>query len=890
MLPITVCEDTKSIEQVLSLTDEEYAKYVDVLAKCKEAYLALDTLDDELLELVEAQPDVVERICRINLIAFEKFSDEHLRVYFLAYNFNTWLNAALCKRNGLAAKAIFADGINYCRKNKQYAAGKSISQNIFRLWTQAMMPCDEALYFLMQVKEFYEELGKHGDCVEVLCAAALHFADTAAYQSAYRAIHDAQQIVIKKKILNYQASVLETQGMVALSEGDLDCADTEFEKCWKICAQIGETPSFQLRANVALVKMRKKNYAIARDIYEQLLTDDLTEKDENMSQHIRINLLVCCRELSDLKSINTLSQQIESELKKCDLESRIEGKLVLSKTYVATKDLPRAGRHLKEACLLIQERIDNYQRLHYRRGVREHYVGRIKSLLTEIEPSGSNENVLPALLLCSSNAILDWLAALQWCDRVCKSEIIPQETKSELNNKLEELIRFGTPFLYGPREKYDDPFEFASTKAVEQMGEAVAKAADYSRPWREFNDVTASICNDFGLNSPFGQASIVKCVESVKTRLDSGSAFLFTFICEKGCEFIFVYNGQYLHETIDIDSVIKFGEALQKYQQDGRGHKKEFCTQLNNLEEAITPLMGKIIAILECNNSSALIIVPDMLTEGMPILPAIIANDKIRRRIKEGKFEFLTCPSIWEEQMDGLIEGQSIFLSNSEERLELTESEYALVRNAFPPDSSSSQDLNSAKLDFSKPPVSLAQHLHLATHSVPANIFSDPNFISTSPDSKNNSVWLESVQRESHKLQCKLVILDGCNTGTTSNRNYYKKFITNEKVGLSSAFLLNRRTVVIATQWNEPEIVSFTFSSLFYQHLKNHKHGAKAYIMAIADLFELDVEATIKVFQRILNENIRENRCKLIASAQSQHPFRSAYCLGMFQCHSLLFK
>ncbi len=78
---------------------------------------------------------------------------------------------------------------------------------------------------------------------------------------------------------------------------------------------------------------------------------------------------------------------------------------------------------------------------------------------------------------------------------------------------------------------------------------------------------------------------------------------------------------------------------------------------------------------------------------------------------------------------------------------------------------------------------------------------------STSTETSKKGLWLESVQRESFELNLDLVVLNGCNTGATANRNYFKGFSTNERTGLSSAFLLNRHCTVIGTQWNEPEIV-----------------------------------------------------------------------------------
>ena len=881
-------DNIKSSEEVLLLSDREYSDYLIKLAGKEEVYRVLDELDDLLLEIVEHRPEEVERICKINSVAFETLPDAEVRLRLIGYNFNTRVIAAIYRKNPSNAKQFFKAGIEFCRKHKHYEAGKSISQNIFGLWKLDVMASDESLYFLMLIRDFYEQLGKHEDCIEVLCAAALHFGDTGAFQSAYRAIHDAQQIAAAQKSLSSQVRILETQGMVALTEGDLNCANDEFEKCFKICAHLGQTPSSQLRANAALVKMRRGEYGEARSLYEELLKNSLADGDESHIQQIRINLLVCCRELSDSLAIQTLCQQIEADLEKCDLESRIEARLVLAKTGLATGDLTRTATQLSGACFSIQDRIDNYQRLHYRRGIREHYVGRVKTLLAEVDTSGDAEAVLPILLFCNSNAILDWLAVLRWCDIILESKAIPKETQIELKNQMEELIRFGTPFLYGPREKYDDPFEFASDKAAQQMGAEVAKAADYSRPWREFNDLTARICKEYEHPLPFEEASLAKIVERIKARLAAGSTFLFTYVCASGCEFFFVYGERYLRHVIPLDSLMRFSEALRAYQQNGSAYRNEFWKRLDELEGTIAPVMQSVVTALEKSDSVALVLMSDMFTESLPILPSILANEKIRARMKDGQFVYLTSPALWDEKGNCQAEAPSVFLSNSKEELEYSDSECALVKSAFPPGCCSAHDLNSADLDFAKAPFSSAKHLHLATHSVPANLFTDPIFVSTSPDIQKKSVWLESVQRESHNLQFKLVFLDGCNTGTTSNWNYYKKFMTNEKVGFSSVFLLNRRCIVVATQWNELEIASFVFSSLFYRHLKDNKNSLRAFAMAMSDLYELDIQGAVVVFQGILNDSLRENRSNAIAKSTSPYPFRSSYFLGMFQCHSLL--
>jgi antirestriction protein len=207
-----MCKPTKTVDEILSLSDEDYTIYVGNLLK-EDALYKMDELDDELLKTVDKRPVDVERICRINSVVFAKLDKNDVSTLLLAYNFNTLMIAAICQNNISESKSIFLEGIGLCRDNKYYEAGKSLSQNVFRLFTSGQMAHDEAPYFLTKITEFYNALEKHKDTMEALCAAALYFADASAFQSAYRAIHDAQQIALAHKMLHPQIQILETQGM-----------------------------------------------------------------------------------------------------------------------------------------------------------------------------------------------------------------------------------------------------------------------------------------------------------------------------------------------------------------------------------------------------------------------------------------------------------------------------------------------------------------------------------------------------------------------------------------------------------------------------------------------------------------------------------------------------
>jgi hypothetical protein len=105
---------------------------------------------------------------------------------------------------------------------------------------------------------------------------------------------------------------------------------------------------------------------------------------------------------------------------------------------------------------------------------------------------------------------------------------------------------------------------------------------------------------------------------------------------------------------------------------------------------------------------------------------------------------------------------------------------------------------------------------------------------------------------------------------------------------LSSAFLLNRHCTVIGTQWNEPEIVSYIFTALFYKRLQKQPSAVNTFILSVVDLYELTKNATIELLMAIEDSTIRDQKINLIERTNTDFPFRSVYTLGMFQCYSLI--
>lgn len=875
------------IDRVLSLSSDELTDYLRDLLSSEDAVWQFDDFDDALLKTVEERPEEVDRICTQIAALIAEMPDGEAKLFCKSYGYNTAMAAAFFRQQPSRVDAIFSEGLAYCKEHALYEAGKSLIGNMIHMRKSASLPADEMLSLLRISKDFYVTLGRHKDAVETLCDAATQFADVRAFQSAYRAINDAQEIVAANDLPREQVRILETNGMVALMEGDLSCAAGEFKKCLGLLDHLGEPASFELRSNDALVKLRSERYESAAAKFQSLLEDFPTAEHEAHRRQILVNMLVCRRETGDEDASMKLVEQIDSILSEIGTEQRIEAQLVVAKTFVRFEKASLAVVRLQDACFQIQRLIDPIQRLHYRRGVRENYLGRIRAFLGDLPESGKAADILPMLALCSSNSLLDWFSALQWCDEVDLNANIPEPLKAELRACVEELVRFGTPFLYGFREKYDDPFDMPEDAMQEKVGAEMANAIDHSGPWRRLNATTDKIRRLAGLASPFDAAKLEAVIERLRLRLKTGSAFLFSLVIKEGCGLFLMSGDDFRRLEIPLERLKGSAYAIHQYQRNTIS-RREFRSKLRNFETDNRDALSAITAVIENDQISELVVVSDYLTENITLLPAIMASDKIRARIRDRKFVYRACSALWTEPLHPLEMGPCVFIHNSDQDLELAQSEIAMVRRATSGRAFIAVDLNLDNLDFAERPLSEANILHLSTHSVPADSFTDPMFVSTATRQDENSLWLESIQREARRLKVNFAFLNGCNTGTSINWNYFKKFSTNEQVGIASAILLNRRSVVVASHWNVVEMAAYAFSYLLHERLKNEPNPTVAFITALADLYDLSRARALEIFNAIEDEDARRKRVEALTDTPVEFPFRDPYFLGMFQLHSLL--
>jgi CHAT domain-containing protein len=94
--------------------------------------------------------------------------------------------------------------------------------------------------------------------------------------------------------------------------------------------------------------------------------------------------------------------------------------------------------------------------------------------------------------------------------------------------------------------------------------------------------------------------------------------------------------------------------------------------------------------------------------------------------------------------------------------------------------------------------------------------------------------------------------------------------------------------VVVATQWNVPDVFGYIFTALFYERLNSRVPATQAFGKSLVDMYELTKERAAELLQEIEDETTKERLSGALRASAEAFPLRNPYFLGMFQCYSLL--
>jgi hypothetical protein len=862
---------------------DKYKKVLEKYVKKKEPYSLFDELDDFLLNLSKTKPDLTEKISYINLKIYKKYKKKNLH----GYTFNTLLGALLTQNKISDFVQIFEKGLKYSIDNDLYHVGLSLVGNVKNAFNPNELKQDECIAILRKVVDFHLNFKKPKDAIGAMCDAAYFFCSFEAFQPAYRVLSDAQEIALKNELLEEQARIFDVQATVAFYENDFKYAIAHYEKSISLFIHLNKAIPEYVYSNLATAKLNISDFSGAKEIYNEILKQKATQKHQ-IENVILINLSICQRETGEIQAAVENIQQVINNLDvNSDLEVSIEAYLVATKLFIKIGEFEKAQNYLYESILFIDKNIASINRLHYRRAIRDKYCARIKALLHDIPKDFFNNKSLAILAFLKCNTYTDWVALLDWCDDCFNDTSFPNLLRIELKENLESVIQLGAPVLYGFREKYDDPFEAPTDNIENEKSKRLLEATDYSLPWNKFNLSLHKVKKETNKSHPYNYARVLNLVGVLRKKLSGNSALLFILTGKDYCYFYYIASNDVNILKANVQPILEFHVSLIKYRSKEINYI-EFIRDLNKTIDFLNKSVSYIADSILTSQPKELLIFPDLYTDNLPLVAAILSNSDIRKHVKSNNFSIKVCPIIYPQKERKPRFKNFLGLYDSHSGLPLINDELNSSSQLNTIEKRTLSDLREANLDYSSDDLSDADIIHISMHGSPISNFTDPIFASISGPELSNSLSLEEINLHFFKYNYELAIINACDSSDKVSKNYFKIFKSNELIGYSTSLLLNRKASVISLGWPTMDLVCFVFSFLYYKNLSINKNIYYSYVLSLIDLIDLDVDGIIDILSNIQNDELRNKKIEIFNKVNQRNPFNTPYCYGSFILSCLL--
>lgn len=702
----------------------------------------------------------------------------------------------------------------------------------------------------------YERLDRRRDIALVHIKAAMHYSTHGAGAAAYRSITEAGEIAQELQDIGLLCSVLETMQSTAADLYEHEHAINVAERAFELFESRGEAPPLSFLSNAAVVRMRIADYEGASSDLRKALQACPTDSPARL--HLMLNLGTCLRNLNDLPGAAEMLTAAR-ELIGDDIgpEALVEVGLTSSRLANLMPEFGGSAAFLADAAKGLDLALSPVLRLHHRRGLRERYISRFETAMRELPSEGDSDALIDVVAALRGNALGDWLSVLAWKALLDERKNIPQALKAEISKIVEVLRNFGVPHLHGYREKYDDAW------TVMNMGAA----------WDDLSRVVAQLAT-YALPPPHFAASLASTSALLRKRLANGDVLVTLTYSGPDALLWTFFGNRYLRVELSTASYIEWKVAEFSY-----GLKEltrsEFARKLQDLVAACTLHLEPVLEEVARVNPNSILFLLDF-GGAFPITPVVQTHPVLLTRMQAGELEVRLVPAL--HAADHTCTGhlhRIAALSDSREDLLLPRFEGRAFADA--------SGLELVTADVADEGVELAEVaakadvLLVSTHGLPVSLYKDPIVAAMSA---GHPISVDGMQRSAADLPLKLVLLNSCHSAVGTAGNFLEQFRTSDAVSYPALFLLNGRAVATAAQWPITDTVSFVFTCLVGDALREGLPPSRAVSRANATLRGLSREQVLKLLERIPDPEARERATLRMKKAPEEgmysHPYLSA--------------
>ncbi|WP_214071838.1 CHAT domain-containing protein [Mucilaginibacter sp. dw_454] len=777
--------------------------------------------------------------------------------------------------------------LHFCAQEPvAYGSGHMICQNTWTTVDIEVIGEDSLLLIDKAIIDYYRAINEIPETLKFIFHAVNVFSRQGAFQSAYRMLDDAERMVVDADRPDLHIEVMLALAGVCVEENDNEYALEVYDKAFEALREADEIIPEHQRFNYATLNMRLRHTEKALGIFTELAKTVTT--DQHQKLRIGYHIGICQKDLEKwdealvtFRSLQMLAGDISTEIEKdLDLylcEMLIDYEICYALILAKNDEANVALSYVKSAVGRIEVTMRFTIRPHFRRGIRTKYYSRILEVTDGIFLRVKVVDLLPILIYLKKNSQSDWLTILSWVSYMNDRSEVSDADKRRLNHIIERLHDHSGMVISNFKEKYDDPFEYASQIENIFSDEELATS---KIPWQDLALLTDELTQRYQITPPFSFNGLEELQQVAVNKLNTGHILIFVFLTRSGFTLYSLNSERQARNVIEWYDIRSYPKALQEYRRGGSraSFKEVFLDATAYIDEILTPTWSE----LNIRDKNGIYIFPGLLDAFLPLAPSCLLNAGIMERTASGDFSIAQCPVMYPLQLTTGTFEKFVVLINEKDELPLFSEEAAVVKNLFK-DTFILEVTEDKDIQDGMERINPADAVHFITHGTPISNYKDPYYARLSSDA-----FSLLTLKNFHTARHRLYLMNSCNAADTINGNLFNIQTTHEITGFITILMQNQKAMIIAPQWPLMDILAYVFSSLFYNDLAQHHDIKKAFSKAIYVLATADRPFFISLLEHIGDQHIKAQKIDLLQKVTDDLPFSNLFFYSAFNLYSLL--
>jgi tetratricopeptide (TPR) repeat protein len=691
------------------------------------------------------------------------------------------------------------------------------------------------------------------------------FEDHGALTASTRLLRDAETLAREIGSLSLLAGCYERLASVAYRERTFDDVLTLGETAAEVHREMGAVPPPWLMNTMATALMHLDRDFEAASMYESAI---LLATEKAILTGLWMNLAAARRKLRDLSGAeNAIGKARELVNEEVSPEFRLELELIAARIAAQALRLDQASAYLNRGVELMANILQPVLRLHRRRGLRDRYVRRFEGVMAEFPDRGSLDAVLPALATIRGTMSADWMSLLAWSAACRCNDRVGRSDREALCEVIDRIKAVGAPFLYGYREKYDDPWE----------------PFNYAQPWDDLSMLLRRLVPIVGID-PYAGADLTRSVALLRGRLAEGYVLVVPTVAHATIRLWVLSGDTYRHIDLDPDATRDIFVQREMYQQASI-NRDDFAASLDRSLDVLAaqamPIFGDALAV----GARGILYFQEPLDQ-LPLFALAGRHDGVRRAMSAGEFELRFTPILYPQHPPTVLAGARLLSMTDERDADLLLARFEGTVAADLMDASAHDAIQSDDRKAFAKSISEADVLLVSTHGDSIVRFVDPHFAKLGRG--DHAINVRDLQEIMPTTHVRLVILNACDSGAGTHRNLYGAPRTHDIASYPGLMLLNSKACIGAAGWRISDTTGFVFTCLIAGFIGKGDEPTKALCRASATLRDLKKSEVLAFLDHLPDVMIRETAKARIAGAPEDGMFSRAYASGGLQLVTLV--